>query len=106
MRDSIIIYRSFLEAMEGLDDSQKVYLFEAICRYGLDGIEPDTEEMARLKVKGLWVLIKPQVDANIKRSESGSKGGRPKKNAFCDYQQRDIDFDELEKKVYKNGNSV
>lgn len=56
-------------------------MFKAIADYSLDGIESELEGINKV----VWTLIKPQLDANLKRfvngkkgAEYGSKGGRPK----------------------------
>ena len=74
MRDSFVFYRSFFEAAEELDDNDKLKFFEAICDYALNG-----DEIALSgAVKGMFKLLKPQLDANAARYENGKKGGRPK----------------------------
>ncbi len=69
-RDSMIFYRSFYESVNGLSPVIKAEVYDAIFRYGLDFEEPSfTDEIAR----ALFTLIKPQLDANIKRFENGKK---------------------------------
>lgn len=83
MRDSFIFYRSFYEAIKELSDKETAECMRAICEYALDGKD--------IVVKGktakiVMALIKPQLSANNKRYENGSKGGRPKKetNGFAE----------------------
>ena len=75
MRDSFIFYRSFYESFEGLSKKDKLILFEAICNYALNDVEPQLSGVPLAMFK----LLKPQVDANNRRFENGKKGGRPKK---------------------------
>lgn len=75
MRDSFIFYRSFFESFEGLSKKDKLILFDAICNYALNDIEP---QLAGVPLS-MFKLLKPQLDANIRRYENGCKGGRPKK---------------------------
>ena len=70
MRDSIIFYRSFYESVEGMSPIVKAEVYDAIFKYALDFKEPEfTDNVA----KALFTLIKPQLDANIKRFENGKK---------------------------------
>jgi hypothetical protein len=70
MRDSIIFYRSFYESVEGMSSIVKAEVYDAIFKYALDFKEPEfTDNVA----KALFTLIKPQLDANIKRFENGKK---------------------------------
>ena len=57
MRDSTIIYRSFYEAIKQLPKEIQAEIWEAICEYSLN----------------IFTLIKPQLDANLKRYENGNK---------------------------------
>ena len=73
-RKSFVFYDSFYKAMSYLDDKEKIQYIEAICKYSLYGITIDME----LKIEAMFALIKPQIDANIKKRENGKKGGRPR----------------------------
>ena len=75
MRDSFIFYRSFFEAAQPLSVEQKAQMFDAICNYSLNQKQADINDPI---VKAMFVLIKPQLDANNKRYENGKKGGRRK----------------------------
>lgn len=72
-RDSFIFYRSFKNAIDDLEDKDKLSLYEAIVLYALDR---KTSEMTNLP-KILFKLIKPQLDANWRKSLNGKKGGAP-----------------------------
>ena len=73
-RKSFVFYDSFYQAMSYLNDKEKIQYIEAICNYSLFNI---TIEMD-LKIEAMFALIKPQIDANIKKRENGRKGGRPR----------------------------
>lgn len=141
MRESMVFYRSFHEATKNLPQKQYKEVLNAIFEYALNGTEPKLSAITQ----SIFLLIKPQIDANNKRFENGCKGseygklgGRPRKNPkktppkpqenptktpnvnvnenvnvndiykrksknkFCDYQQADVDFAALERKVFKN----
>jgi hypothetical protein len=69
-RDSMIFYRSFYESLNGLDPIIKAEVYDAIFSYGLDFQDANfTNEIAR----ALFTLIKPQLDANLKRYTNGMK---------------------------------
>ena len=69
-RDSFIFYRSFFEAIDEVDEKQQLIVYRAIAVYALNREEPQLRGIAKV----LWRLIKPQLDANWKRFESGCKG--------------------------------
>jgi hypothetical protein len=68
-RDSMIIYRSFYEAIKELPEKEQAILWNAVFSYGLDFITPELFGIC----KTVFTLIKPQLDANIKRYENGKK---------------------------------
>ena len=76
MRDSFIFYRSFFESMKDLPDEEKLKCFEALCAYALDGEEKETYGFSKM----FMTLVRPQIDANSKKSDGGKTGGRPKKD--------------------------
>lgn len=69
MRDSMIFYRSFYEAIKDLNFEQQGIIFNAIFDYGLNFKEPQLEGIC----KTIWTLIKPQLDANIKKFHNGKQ---------------------------------
>lgn len=74
VRDSVVFYRSFYESIKELPPEQFKACALAILEYGLDGKEPEgngPEKMA-------YLLTKPQIDANNRRYQNGTKGGRKK----------------------------
>lgn len=81
-RDSFVFYRSFYEAIISLPKDDQCLMFAAIANYGFDQVEPELTGIN----KAVFSLVKPQIDANIKRyidgkkgGKHGSKGGRPRK---------------------------
>ena len=76
----MIFYRSFFEALRELDSDTKALLYDSIFEYGLNFKEPVLTGVA----KTVFTLIRPQLDANIRKfengkkgAEHGAKGGRP-----------------------------
>ena len=51
-------------------------VYNAIYGYALDGVEPELTGVA----KAIFLLVKPQIDANNAKYENGKKGGKPKAN--------------------------
>ena len=75
MRDGFIFYRSFYDASKPLNNDDKLALYEAIFEFALNQNETKREPM----VNAMFMLIKPQLEANNKRYENGKNGGRPPK---------------------------
>lgn len=75
MIESFIFYRSFHEATKDLPKERYGALVYAINEYALNGEETELPEYERR----LFMLIKPQIDANAARRINGRFGGRPKK---------------------------
>ena len=72
MRDSFIFYRSFQEAINEASESEQLSI-TGLYPVMLNREEPKLSGVAKLA----WLLIKPQLDANWKRFESGCLGGAP-----------------------------
>lgn len=76
MRDGFLFYRSFAQAMHGLPAEDYKRLMLILIDYALDDKEP--EEISGI-AESMFILMRPQIDANNRRYENGRKGGRPKK---------------------------
>ena len=81
-RDSVVIYRSLYESLQGVNDKAYKRIMNAILKYSLDG------ELTQLSgvENSVFQLAKTQIDANNRKYENGKKGaefgvrgGRPKK---------------------------
>lgn len=77
MRDSMVFYRGFYDAIKDLPADVQLEAFHAIMEYALNDEDIEVSGVA----KTVLTLVKPQIDANIKRYQNGKKGGRkPIKN--------------------------
>lgn len=77
MRDSVVFYRSFAEAIKALPKEEQLKALWAIIDYGLDEIRPEEYGVHT----AIFLMAKPQIDANNKRYQNGTKGGRPTTNS-------------------------
>ena len=84
MRDTMIFYRSFYEAIKELPPENKIEVYDAIFSYSLDFSEPDLSGIS----KTIFTLIKPQLDANIKRFENGKKPKQKQKESETEAKQK------------------
>lgn len=88
-RESFVFYESFYDAIKTLEKDDQFELFLAITEYGIEGTIRELQGVAR----GMFALIKPQIDANNRKWVNGKKGGRPSKtNGFSN--QETIGFEE------------
>lgn len=81
MRDSVVFFKSFFEAIEELPLKYQAPVYAAVFRYSFNGEIPDLTGVA----KALFIIMKANIDASEKRYaaaiENGKKGGRPRKEA-------------------------
>jgi hypothetical protein len=68
MRDTMIFYRSFYEAIKELTLEEQGKIYSATFEYGLNFNEVELTGIS----KTVFTLIKPQLDANIKRFNNGN----------------------------------
>ena len=74
--EGFIFYASFKEAIDLLSDAEQLEVYRGICNYGLHGEYPEFSTNA---AQVIFLMAKPQIDANAKRRTDGSRGGRKKK---------------------------
>ena len=67
MRDNMLIYRSFYEAVKELKDQDQIAIWNAVFELGLNN---NQIELTGIQ-KTIFTLIKPQIEANIKRFQNG-----------------------------------
>lgn len=73
-RESFLFYRSFYEAIKLMPSEVQAEIYPLIMEYALYGKQPgkNISDIA----KGVFALIKPNIDVNTARFENGKKGGR------------------------------
>lgn len=80
MRERIVFFRSYYNAIKRLPKEKRVEAFEAILDYALDGVESSEDPF----IGAMLELMKPNIDRSNALSDSassrGRKGGRPKAN--------------------------
>jgi len=71
--ESFVFYESFYLSMDSLNFEEIATFLVSICRYALyeetSNLPPNIESMFR--------LVKPQLDANLRKRRNGKLGGRP-----------------------------
>lgn len=77
MRDTIVFYKSFFDAIETQPAEIQAEIYHMAFNYTFNGIEPNGEECSSVAL-ALFMLMRPQIDANNKKYENGKKGGRTK----------------------------
>lgn len=70
-RDSFVFYKSFYEAVNHLNDADRLACYDAIAKYGLEGV-CDAEGVPA----AIMSIVRPILDANNRRYENGKQGGR------------------------------
>ncbi len=88
--EGLIFYKSFFEAIEALQKEDQVEIYSAIPNYVFNHKEPNLKPC----LKPIWILIKPQLDANIQKQKNGKKGGRPRKETDV-FGELNLDLDNL-----------
>lgn len=74
--DGFIFYESFAEAIDLLPAEDQLEAYKAICSYGITGELPEFDSNA---ARAIFIMAKPQIDANQKKRAGGTTGGRPRK---------------------------
>ena len=72
MRDSLLLYRSQLEALLALDADNLKESLKAIKEYALDDIMPNYDGLPL----AIFTITKPLIDKNNRNYENGRSGGR------------------------------
>ena len=74
MRDSVVFYRSFYEAICELPEENQLSAIKAILEYALN-----ERNEATGTARAMLMMAQPVIDSNNKRYENGKRGGRPTK---------------------------
>jgi hypothetical protein len=75
IRDFFPFYFSFKDALQELDDSDRLAIYEGITNYAFYKQEPTLKTPI---ARACWKLIQPLLEKSQRNFENGSKGGAPK----------------------------
>ena len=80
-RKQFTFYGSFFETAKRIKSkAARADLYDTICRYALEGVEPDLDKLPE-SVAVAFINAKPNLDASRKKAENGKNGGsKPKAN--------------------------
>ena len=87
MSEGFVFYQSFADALEALPAEDYKECVSALCKYAINGEEPETDNPF---VKMFFTLARPQVDANNKRREAGKNGGVAKASNHVANPSKDV----------------
>ena len=71
--ESFVFYESFYLSMDSLNFEEIATFLVSICRYAL---YEETSTLP-LNIEGMFRLVKPQLEANLRKRRNGKLGGRP-----------------------------
>lgn len=74
--NGVLLYKTHIEVIEALGDTEQLIMYKALINYGLRQITPTFNNVL---LDSIFKLIKPNIDASISKRLNGSKGGRPPK---------------------------
>lgn len=101
---SFVFYKSFYEAISQIPPENQLEVYNAICKYSLEGKEP--ENLSGV-AGAIFILIKPNIDSSQNRYkasiENGKRGGRPRKNG---QNQENKNLDKTQQKPNENLNKT
>lgn len=108
MRDSVLFYRSFYDALKNIPSDERLKVYDAIMEYGMYDRNPDLDGVAL----AIFLLAKPQIDANNKRYENGCKAKKKRTvseteaNTKQDSSECEAKEKEKEKEKVKDNNKI
>ena len=73
-REGFVFYRSFYDALKGMEAEMCKACFVALCEYGLNGNDNTDDPVAA----AILAMARPTIEKNNQMYENGKKGGRPK----------------------------
>lgn len=75
IREYFPFYYSFTDALQELDERDRLAIYDGITNYAFFGTEPDLKSVV---ARACWKLIKPLLEKSQRNFKNGSKGGAPK----------------------------
>ena len=102
-RNQFTFYRSFWEAVRGLERKDQLPVLSAVIEYALDSKEPQCLTKTQT---AFFLLTKPTLDASRRKAENGKQGGSKKKQTEASEKQTASKKERESKKENKKENEI
>ena len=102
-RNQFTFYRSFWEAVRGLERKDQLPVLSAVIEYALDSKEP--QGLTKTQT-AFFLLTKPTLDASRRKAENGKQGGSKKKQTEASEKQTASKKEKENKKENKKENEI
>ena len=102
-RNQFTFYRSFWEAVRGLERKDQLPVLSAVIEYALDSKEP--QGLTKTQT-AFFLLTKPTLDASRRKAESGKQGGSKRKQTEASEKQTASKKERENKKENKKENEI
>lgn len=90
-----------MNVISDLPDDIRLEVYDAVIRYGISGETIDLKPMARIAFGFMKMAIDKDKEAYSRRSEAGSRGGRPRKDETNENQEKPNETNENQTKPKK-----
>lgn len=101
-RDSIKLWRSYIDAARYLPDAERLAYYDALFAYGIYDEEPQLDGVTA----AMFALTKPNLDKSIAKASAGQKGGnisKPQANGKQTESKTEADCKQSGSKTEANG---
>lgn len=99
--ESFVFRGEWMNVISDLPDDIRLEVYDAVIRYGISGETIELKPMAKIAFGFMKMAIDKDKEAYSRRSEAGSRGGRPRKEETDENQEKPNETNENQTKPKK-----
>jgi hypothetical protein len=99
--ESFVFRGEWMNVISDLPDDIRLEVYDAVIRYGISGETIELKPMAKIAFGFMRMAIDKDKEAYSRRSEAGSRGGRPRKEETDENQEKPNETNENQTKPKK-----